>query len=131
MKRDLELIRTLMLKLESLPMNLGDNRVVTPYDSEMQVEGYDTNQINHHLDLIHEAGFIDNGRGSGPAFGFMFMGLTNKGHDFVDSVRSPEIWRRTKDIAAKAGGVSVSLMVEIAKAAGKAFLKDHLGLDLG
>jgi hypothetical protein len=89
-----------------------------------EIPGHDLAEINHHMDLIHEAGFIDDGgpRASGPMFGFLFMGLSMNGHDFLDSVRSPDVWKRTQSVAAKVGTVSLSILVEIAKAEAKKML---------
>ena len=131
MKRDMELIREIMLKLEAWPMNMGDGVVMTPEDMRAEIPGHDLAEINHHMDLIHEAGFIDDGgpRASGPMFGFLFMGLTMKGHDFLDTVRSPEVWRRTKAGAAKVGSVGLQLLLELGKGYAKEVARE-LGLPL-
>lgn len=52
MKRDMDLIRELLLKLESLPMRMGGIVVITPDAEEVQVEGYGVEQIDYHLSLI-------------------------------------------------------------------------------
>lgn len=58
----------------------------------------------------------------------MLEGLTWEGHEFLDTVRSPEVWRRTKEAAGKVGGVSITILAEIARATAKAMIKEHLGL---
>jgi hypothetical protein len=132
MKRDMELIRELLLKLEALPMGLGDAMVITPEDPCVAVTGYDVVQINHHMDLIHEAGFIDDGgRSGGPMLGFIFRGLSWRGHEFLDTVRSPEVWRRTKEGAAKAGATGFQVVLQLAAAYGKQVVQEQLGLHLG
>ena len=132
MKRDMDLIREIMLKLEAWPMEMGDAVVMTPDELQPELPNYDLAQINHHMDLIHGSGFIDDG-GSGssqPMFGFVFMGLTTAGHDFLDTVRSPEVWRKTKEGASKAGTVGLQLLLEIAKAYAKQIAQERLGLHL-
>ena len=52
--------------------------------------------------------------------------LTSEGHDFLDSVRDPEIWRRTKAGAVKAGGFTVDILKELAKSLIKAAIQQHL-----
>src|SRR5665213_3669020 len=103
MKRDMELIREIMLALEAWPMAMGDAISMTPELMQTKIPDREPAEINHHMDLIHAAGFVDNGGhpSSGPMFGFLFMGLTMAGHDFLDTVRSPEVWRRTKAGAEK------------------------------
>jgi hypothetical protein len=73
MKRDMDLIRELTLKLESFPMEPGDNVHITPDHPDVQVDGCDVDQIGYHLALIEQAGFIERSR-SGPAVGIMFRG---------------------------------------------------------
>jgi hypothetical protein len=114
MKRDMDLIRELMLKLESLPMEYGDNVHVTPDSPAVHVEGYGFDEMAYHLDLILQAGFTERSK-SHPAIGFMFRGLSWSGHDFLDSVRDPGVWDKTKQVASAAGGFSVELLVFAAK----------------
>jgi hypothetical protein len=63
--------------------------------------------------------------------GVVVSGLSWQGCEFLDTVRSPEVWRQTKEAAGKIGGVSISIFADIAKATAKTVIKEHLGLDLG
>ena len=54
----------------------------------------------------------------------LVSGLTWQGHEFLDTVRDPEIWRKTKERAGSVASVGVSFIWEIAKAE----LKAKLGL---
>ena len=105
MKRDMDLVRGLLLKLEALPMRRGGAVTISPDDKAIAVEGYDIDQIDYHLSQIIRAGWIDEGGGSRPMIGIGFRCLTPAGHDFLDSVRDPETWSRTKKAAAGAGGL--------------------------
>lgn len=114
MKRDMDLIRELMLRLEALPVTPGGLVHVVPDSREVQIEGYDPDQIGYHLLLINSAGFIT--RSTKPArSGIYFCRLSWAGHDFLDSVRSPDVWDRTKQAASAAGGFTVDLLVLAAK----------------
>jgi hypothetical protein len=55
--------------------------------------------------------------------------LTYQGHEFLDTVRDSEIWRRTKDSAAKAGAASVQILFSVATALAKQKLAE-LGVAL-
>ncbi|WP_256701311.1 DUF2513 domain-containing protein [Caballeronia sordidicola] len=110
----MDLIRELMLKLESLPMEYGDNVHIAPDTPAVHVEGYSFSQLAYHLDLIVQAGFTERSK-SHPTIGFMFKGLSWSGHDFLDSVRSPDVWDKTKKVASAAGGFTVDLLVATAK----------------
>lgn len=78
------------------------------------MDGYDADQVGYHLLLIHGAGFITKNLKPAPS-GIYFRRLTWAGHDFLDSVRSPDVWDRTKQAASAAGGFTVDLLVLAAK----------------
>ncbi|WP_429255005.1 DUF2513 domain-containing protein [Paraburkholderia sp. GAS334] len=114
----MDLIRELMLKLEALPVPPAGSRVIDSSDVALQVDGYTIEQIDYHLSLLEQARFIhagglDFGMQFGPGMGF--RSLTWAGHDFLDSVRSPDVWDRTKQAASAAGGFTVDLLVFAAK----------------
>ncbi len=112
MKRDMDLVRALLLKLEDLEQGAGG---IYLYEySELIVDGYTEDQVVYHLDLLVEAGLIDQG-GNGALSEFMFRRLTWEGHDFADSVRSEEIWQRARKGALAAGGFSIELIGDLAK----------------
>jgi hypothetical protein len=41
--------------------------------------------------------------------------MTWLGHEFLDSVRDPDIWRKTKEGASVAGSIGFEIVLEIAK----------------
>jgi DNA-binding transcriptional ArsR family regulator len=125
----MDLIRELLLKLESLPLSPTAMVVLSGHEPEIAVDGYSGDQVEYHLDLLKEAGLIES-PGSQPAQGVTFRRLSWDGHEFLDSVRSPETWRRTKEGARTIGGWSVSLLADMAKAYAKHVAKEKLGLDL-
>jgi hypothetical protein len=125
----MDLIRELLLKLESLPMQRGDARVVVPDGDEIAVEGYSGDEIDYHLSLIIEAGFIEC-PASHRAIGIMFRRLSWQGHDFLDSVRDPETWTKTKKAAAGAGGFTVDLLKDLAKGLVKKQIEEYTGVKL-
>lgn len=114
MRRDMDLIRELMLKLESAKCEPNSVYIFDADDEEISVEGYSADAIKYHLLLIAEAGLVDQ-RGRGAMEGFVFSRLTWVGHDFVDSVRSPEVWAKTKKGAEAAGGFTVDILKDLAK----------------
>jgi hypothetical protein len=129
MQRNMDLIRELLLKLEALPMRLGDALIIPPDAEEIAVPGYDLNQIDYHLTQIRKAGFIDEG-GLRPMLGIGFCCLTPAGHDFLDSVRDPETWAKTKKVAAGAGGFTIDLLRDLAKGFVKKQIEKKTGIKL-
>jgi hypothetical protein len=129
MKRDMDLIRELLLKLEAYPLRAGGIAHIEPSDPAMAVEGKTPDEIEFHLKLLRDVHFIDQG-GVEPMIGIGFRKLTWGGYDFLDAVRDPKIWRETKEGAKKAGGFTVDILVAV----GKALIKQKLhqiGIDIG
>ncbi|WP_321871977.1 DUF2513 domain-containing protein [Paraburkholderia tropica] len=127
MKRDMDLIRELMLKLEALPMRPGAILLLKGTAAELQMNGYSAEQIDYHLALTREAGLIDSPGGGPIGGGIQFRRLTWAGHDFLDSVRSPDVWDRTKQAASTAGGFTVDLLVFAAKSYLEGKIKGLIG----
>lgn len=118
-----------MLKLEEMPVAKGTAEELTPGESAMAFDGYSPEQIAYHLTLITEAGLlVDHGQMSDGSI--VFERLTVAGHDFVDSVRSPEVWAKTKKGAEAAGGFTVDLLKDLAKGFVKKQIEDLTGVKL-
>jgi hypothetical protein len=87
--------------------------------------------IFYHLRLLNQAGYLaypweDVG---GTSYGV--QGLTWEGHEFIDTIRDPEVWKRTKGAATKAGGWTVGLIKDLGTAYLKHVIKERAGIDLG
>lgn len=94
--------------------------------------------MGHHVSLMDEAGLlttVDITTMSDMTRQAMPMGITWAGHDFIDTMRSQEVWERTKQALKDAGGGGFSLMLEFGKKVAEGFmkkkLKDLTGIDLG
>ncbi|MCF6327166.1 MAG: DUF2513 domain-containing protein [Devosiaceae bacterium] len=128
MKRDMDIVRGLLLKIEKYgTVNMGSLMSESPTAGEV-------NQTNYHLKmLIEEAGMV---RGEvcvtmdRASVEWIDLDLTWQGHDFLDSVRDPEIWRLAKDGAQKVGGLSIELLGELAKGLVKQQIKKLTGVEI-
>jgi len=77
MKRDMELIRLILLDIE------GETKVdLSPYSKE---------QIYEHKLLLRDAGFIHGMAISGPDFAV--QSITMEGHNFLDAARDNKKWK--------------------------------------
>ena len=118
MKRDMELVRTLMLGIEHAP-GKSSWRELIPKDGN---EGEQKLALAH-LQLIREAGLI---KGVPLNMGghsiLENIELTWDGHEFLDAVRDPDIWRKTKERTKGIASVGIQFLWEIAKVEIKAKL---------
>ena len=97
MKRDMDLVRELLLKLEALDIRPGVLRTIHPTDPKLAVEGSSADEIAHHLRMLVDGGLINvDGNGFAASSCLLFRLLTWAGRDFLDSVRDPKIWDKTE-----------------------------------
>lgn len=73
-------------------------------------------EIEYTIIRLEEAGFIIATIQwiNGAPWHISVSSLTWQGHEFLDNVRDTKIWRETKEVASKAGSVSLSMLATIA-----------------
>ncbi len=94
MKRDMELVRQIMFKLEEVDGT-------EPFPSTIiEVDGFDRATIAYHCALLHNCGYIsgnpEESIGGGAYFDMYIQRLTSSGHDFIDAARNDTIWNKLK-----------------------------------
>jgi hypothetical protein len=134
MKRDMDMVRNLMLRIEAQPSLEADSPVSRVYslntrDAPLRVSDEDPANLHYHMRLLGDAGYLDltptQFEGS-----FNFRALSWKGHEFLDSVRDDEVWRKTKQGALAAGGFTFELLADLAKGFVKELIKQRTGVQL-
>lgn len=120
MKRDLDLVRLILLRLEAAAVG---EKLTSP----MSFDGYDDAFVEEHVRLMSDAGLIDarihalfGGRSL-----FAIDRVTWNGYDYLDAVRPESIWLQVKRTARDK---SISLTFEIAKALAVQLAKTAVGL---
>lgn len=97
MRRDMDLIRGVLLKVEELPFDGGFH--------EITVEGRTDDEVIYHVMLLHEAGFIE-AQDLTTLSGICWKPkrLTYSGHEFLDAARSDTVWQKAKAWTQKTTG---------------------------
>jgi hypothetical protein len=121
MKRDMELIRKLLLFFEEKE---SPQHIKVP-----PIEGYDDGTIKTHLVLMHDAGFLRcepvRSSTSDRVIYVVPFELTWAGHDFLQTMRDDTLWRKAKEHVLKPGA---SWSFDILKEWAKHELRQKLGL---
>ena len=117
MKRDMDLIRLLMLEAES-------------GEKPPELSSYDDDTICGHVALLLDAGFID-GKAFAGSDGVIrraiIKRLTWTGHEFLDASRDPTLWQQAKDKVLKPGASwTLAVLMEFLKAEARKRLGDLL-----
>jgi hypothetical protein len=116
MKRDMDLIRTLLITIESANAPIEATRLTLPE--------YDQQSILYHVVLLSEADLIKANISCADNFDLPLMAqverLTWQGHEFLDAARNDSVWQKAKDtVLSKAGTVSIAVfqavLISIAK----------------
>lgn len=106
MKRDLELIRKMVLFIEGDPSGWAPSRI--------EIDGYTAHQIGYHSYLLVDSGLavgsdVSTTGSSGPYY--LISHLTSAGHDFADNARNQYVWDEVMDDIHKRGLKSAALEI--------------------
>lgn len=115
MKRDLDLIRRILLDLEAKE---GLSYL------QMKYEDIDVATRGYHAELLVDAGFVKGKvkyREDGLPIPFL-MNLTWEGHEFLNSIREEKVYNKVTAILKPMGGFTMEVLKEVASAVTKQFL---------
>jgi hypothetical protein len=110
----MELVREVLLRVEGLDGPPGSRWLCRSFDPEFQIEAWSGDQVDHCLRLLADADFLLNAKPAND--GVMLSGVSWKGCEFLDTVRSPELcafyWdsgsRRGSPISTIAGSIRLA-----------------------
>jgi hypothetical protein len=128
MQRNMDLFREILLKVEADPQFDGSFHPVSA--RVLGIEDCSSEEFAYHCQLLHEAGLLQGNFKIANQGAIILSRLTNAGHEFLDTTRNPEIWRKIKEGASKIGGAGIELLLALGKAYAKQFLQEKLGIHL-
>ena len=120
MKRDMNLVREILLQVEARP-SVNDWGLV-------EIDGRAQDEISYHVMMLSDAGMVEviDMRAFGPdGFRYAPKYLTIQGHDFLDNIRGASVWEKVKQ---RLGAVGGSASLEIVKAIAKKVAMDALDI---
>ncbi|WP_414552499.1 DUF2513 domain-containing protein [Anabaena sp. CCY 0017] len=109
MKRDMDLIRKIILNIEANQHGFANHN--------FQIEGYTSEQISYHSYLIIQGGLAEgitttNVQSSSPTA--IIRNLTWQGHEFADAARNDSIWHKAMErIKEKGDAVPISVLTQL------------------
>lgn len=129
MKRDMDLVRALLFYFEQ---KAGPEAIQA---ENIAIEGHDVSSLKYHLNLMYQAGLLNaeavtSSTNTSRLIYVIPFDLTWEGHEFLETVRDPEIWRKAKANGKTAGTASIEFIWSIAKALVLSAIKEKTGLDL-
>lgn len=111
MKRDLDLVREILLAVESYePPRVSTLQSISPRD----FTGTEAQNF-YHINMLVDAGFIKLAGKPTMAGDFAVHGMTMPGHDFLDAIKEQSVWDHTKERVGKIGGWTLDIVLAVAK----------------
>jgi hypothetical protein len=125
MKRDLDLVRKILLMSEDAPGRIDEVKLAALDD--------DADKLAFHVQLMAEHGLIV---GSVTYDGFRTRPLsievhrvTWQGFDYLDAIRSPKVWDKAKRVIAESvGETSLSVVKQTCQAIAWQMIQQQIGL---
>ena len=119
MKRDMDLVRQILLRIEALPAG---------QPMQFRMDEVEDRVLIAHLETMIEGGLV-NGKITQPhgtrGAVIIISDLTWTGHEWIETMRSDDVWRQTTATVQERGG---ALSFELAKAVACHILRLRLGL---
>jgi hypothetical protein len=116
MKRDMDIIRLILLQLE------GDEK------AREKLKTYPEKEVVHNAALLIDEKFVEGGvvrNHQNEPMNVVMNHMTWAGHDFLDAARDETLWNKAKEKFVKPGA---SFTFELVKEWLKAEMKKHIGL---
>lgn len=108
MKRDLDLIRKMLLVIEDSPSG---------WAPDLKIEGYSDTQVGYHAYLMIDAGLArgnDVSTSGSQAPEGLITNLTWAGHEFAEAARDETLWKKAMGIVAEKGGnITLDVMKQL------------------
>jgi hypothetical protein len=127
-KRDLDLIRELMLELEANEKLNGRYRLNCFASELFNRPPEEDDRIAYHLMQILDEGWLV-GQYVPTAGSFDLSRLTADGHDFIDATRSPDIWKRARSAIEGGGAETLRFAWDVAKTLAKREIEKRIQFD--
>lgn len=121
-RRDLDLIREILLKVEADP-KLDGTHYSIPDSSDFP--GHTDEEIAYHVGLLIQAGLLKQAAAGQKVSSVAITQLTWSGHEFLAKTRDVGVWNKVKQRLGGLPDVALSVIAALAEAE----LKKLLGLD--
>jgi hypothetical protein len=108
MKRDMDLVRAILLAVESHQDGYAP--------SDLKVDGYTEDQVAYHCYLLGQSGLveaIDTAHMGSTSPTASIRTLTWAGYDFLEASREPSIWQQAKEVVDRVGGASLTIWTAV------------------
>ncbi|MCI0378775.1 MAG: DUF2513 domain-containing protein [Gemmataceae bacterium] len=98
MKRDMDLVRSILAKVE-------EEGKVRGWIRDLSIPNHSAEEVSYHIQLLAEAGLLEAlTRKTLGNLQALPMRLTWAGHEFLDAARNDTVWNKAKELVKDKGG---------------------------
>lgn len=119
MKLNYDCVRSVLLTVEKSKtideeLNINPVTVETIFE---QLPKYEDSEILYTIEKLKEAGYINAALhfAAGHFIDGTVSSITYRGHEYLDNIREPEVWRKVKAMLKNAGATTLPLISQAAK----------------
>ena len=119
MKLNYDCVRSVLLTVEKSKtideeLNLNPLTVETIFE---QLPKYEDNEILYTIEKLKEAGYINAALlfAAGHFLDGAVSSTTYSGHEYLDNIREPDVWRKVKAMLKNAGATTLPLISQAAQ----------------
>lgn len=119
MKLNYDCVRSVLLTVEKSKtideeLNLNPLAVETIFE---QLPKYEDSEILYTIEKLKEAGYINAALhfAAGHFIDGAVSSITYSGHEYLDNIREPEVWRKVKTMLKNAGAITLPLISQAAQ----------------
>lgn len=119
MKRDIDLVRKILLALEehgSVPIQ------------SLEIVGYEQEAVDYHLWILADSPYVHFEKGSLASAIFVSYRLTWQGHEFLETIRDDARWKQLKEASTKAAATSTEAIAKAALDTAIKLILRYMGL---
>ena len=131
MKRDLDIVRDILLQVEKSDGYLTINDLFDIRDKQKDCK-YTDKEIVYHVELLFAQGFIDGDIRrdmNGDITDSSIDGLTWDGADYLESMRDSRVWNKAKSTIKKAvGSTTFDVVKQTCTLVATQMIKSNLGI---
>ena len=125
MKRDLDLVRSILIYVENAGSEVDAD--------DMATERWPIETVAYHVRLMAHHGLVDVSQDfrdmNGDTIELAVAGITWDGQDYLDSIREPKVWGRVKKtLASTVGSTTLDVVRQTGSMVALAMVREGLGM---
>lgn len=114
-------------QMESVTSVIGDSLLPVPEYQKSLMETYSNDVLFYHVRYCCRAGLAEFDKNP-PTYQIVISDLSVSGHEFINNIRDPKVWKNLKTAGSSVGSVGLDVLKQVAGALASSLFKKSLRL---